>query len=79
MEVRGKFRRDYIRGNLFPTIGNTISINDKGVDGFMFICFQEWEKDKEESITYQGKENEGYINEEQQPEFDTMGTALNEL
>jgi hypothetical protein len=45
----------------------------------MFIDFREWEKDKEDPIGNQGIENEGQLNEEQQPEFDTFGTALNEL
>lgn len=45
----------------------------------MSFDFKEWEKDKEESIANQGIENEDQMNEEQRPEFDLLGTALNEL
>jgi hypothetical protein len=45
----------------------------------MLTGFHYWEKESDEQITNISGADEGQLNEEQQPEFDQYGTALNEL
>lgn len=45
----------------------------------MLTGFHKWEDNREVTMDNQEEENEGQINEEQQPEFNINGTALNEL
>jgi hypothetical protein len=43
----------------------------------MLTDFHKWEENREETMGNQ--EAEGQINEEQQPEYNINGTALNEI
>jgi hypothetical protein len=45
----------------------------------MLTDFHKWEENREETMVNQEIDNEGQLNEEQQPEFNINGTALNEL
>lgn len=45
----------------------------------MLTGFHKWEDNREMTMGNQEEENEGQINEEQQPEFNINGTALNEM
>jgi hypothetical protein len=45
----------------------------------MLTDFHKWEEDREEQIVNQEIDDESQINEEQQPEFNISGTALNDL
>jgi hypothetical protein len=45
----------------------------------MLNGFHKWEENREEQLVSQEIDDESQINEEQQPEFNISGTALNDL